>query len=241
MTKFCLLSLASLFLANSMLLAQNGNKSQSVARLQPGMVWQVEELNPSERLFRGAPGGAAQNPTGESDQSLSSRLVERNTVGRDHRQQDVVDRDGNWTEQYITSEFLLTRRADGSFSLLTTEENMEVNLPRLRPDRLREFAWTERLSPVTTLRVDGVECEIFALRANGEPVDSVDELADNLLLAAIGKDDGFPRRLESPGRVLRFLPKERVQPTGLPMAARAAVDEYREALRKKVQRYALPR
>jgi len=213
-------------------------KQRSVVQLARGMAWQVEQLEDSERLF------APRERTSRAEEQAAKevRLVEKNTVGRDHRRQELFDRDGRPTVRYITIDFLLIEQADGSFLLQDTVEHEESGVLPLRPDRLREFDWTKGLSPVASLEVDGVECDIYALQPNGLPAEPGYDLESGVqFLTAIGKNDRFPRRLETPGKVLRYVSRDRVKPGGLPEKAQLAVDEYMERLRLRIQRYALPR
>ncbi len=209
-------------------------KSRSMLRLHPGVAWQVEMLAASDRLF-------ASNNTGEAAAG-QVELTETNSIGRDHRRQAIIHPDGKTEVRYITANFLLTEQSDGTFTLQTTGEDEESNLPRLRPDRLLEFAWTEGLKPVATMQVDGVECDIYAIAHDRTPVLPAEARVGEIrYLAAIGREDHFPRRLETPAKVLRFVPLPRVQPAGLPASAQKAVEEYLEKVRKQVQRHALPR
>jgi len=214
------------------------DKQRSVIQLARGMSWQVEQLEDSERLF--AP--PERTSRAEEQTAKEVRLVEKNTVGRDHRRQELFDQDDRPTIQYITIDFLLIEQADGTFLLQDTIEHEGSEVLPLRPDRLREFDWTEGLSPVTSLEVDGVECDIYALQPDGSAAPAGYDLESGVqFLTAIGKNDRFPRRLETPGKVLRYVSQARVKPTGLPEQAQLAVDEFMEQVRLRIQRYALPR
>lgn len=210
------------------------SKSRPVIRLQPGMSWHVELLGPSDRLLASA--------NTRVPNATPGALAETNTLGRDHRRQEVLKPGGKAEIRYITSEYLLIEQTDGTFALETTERDEELNLPRLRPDRLSEFAWTEGLQPVASVLVDGVDCDVFAIGADRNPILPANFPDSEIrYLAAIGSEDRFPRRLETPTEVLRFVPLPRVQPVGLPASAQRAVEEYVEKVRIQIQRHALPR
>ncbi len=229
MNRLILLSLSAFLLGNAILPAQDERRNRNVVRLQPGMAWHVEELDLSNRLFAMSAEG---NPNG--------RLVGKGSVGRDHRLQQMLQSDGAWQDQYVAGKFLLTRQADGNFHLELPIEDEESIFPRPRPDRLAEFEWVEKISPQEKRVIDGVECEIFMATFHGNQVVS-DNIGDLYYVAAIGTVDRFPRRLETPSRVLRFIPQPRVSPVDMPAGAKNAIHEYQEAIRIKTIQNAYPR
>lgn len=220
-------------LAMNLVLAQSEPNQRVVGRLQPGMNWQVEELPSSARLLGGDKSVNAETP---------GKLVKKGSVGRAHRRQEILSPEGEWTDQYITREFLLTRQPDGSFSLESPVEDPESGLQRQRPDRLQEFSWLEGLAPSGRMTIDGVDCEIYALRFDRVPVKlSVGSQEGLNLVAAIGLVDRFPRRLETPSRVLRYIPQPARSPETLPIGAQEVIMGYEKRLRQLKESLGQPR
>lgn len=212
--------------------AQQKRQTNPVRRLAPGTAWIVEDL----------PTGSSILAKEKSPTQIEGKTVEKNLVGKGYRRQEIL-KSGHWDLQFITEEFLLTRQGDGTFDLVESDEIEESHLPRLTPYTLREFFWIKGLGAVEQRMVDGVPCHIYIADALGNSLELTDEARKRIYyVAAIGQSDGFPRRLETPSRSLRYVPQPRVaQPEALPAAAQAAIDAYREKLRKVIQQYALPR
>lgn len=214
--------------------------TRHMAKLNPGMVWHVEELPAAQSLFAPKP-----PPRAEATGNIPppAWLIGKYAMGKNLRREEKLDSQGHWHLSYLTPKYLLTEQKDGTFTIEATEKNEELDLPKPRPDRLAEFLWIEELQPASATRmVDGVACWIFAVRGDGTPFDSAAEPGQKPdRIAAIGIADMFPRRLEEYGKVLRYTPQAAQSPAELPAGAQATLKDYEEKLHKVINKYALPR
>lgn len=210
--------------------------------LRPGMHWQVEELSPEHRIaWDWAGEKVTPSPRQPSLPSDAGRLVEENRIGRDFRDRTFYPGEEDDPQRSIFNDriLLFQRQSDQVFVV----NDLDPELTGLLDHRTLEgFEWISERWLVGRTEIDGVACYIFRapwpVPPPGRELQDLPQERDRVVVAAVGIDDGFPRRLEQPRRFLRFVPRKTISPAPeLPARARAAIEEDQKRSTRIRERY----
>jgi len=213
-----------------------------VASLRPGMSWEVWQLPEEERTVPPKLQTTGSRQKGDLSDA-SGRLLQRNVMGANFRLQEQVATDSRITKRYVTRRYVFVEEsADGE--LLMQEIILDEDTPTAveRYDRLQEFDWIRPGDHQGTSTVDGVECDIYMAPLLHIHRDSplLASMQVPTRLAAIGRVDRFPRRLEGPDGVRRYAPQPVASIPEFPTQATVLLEAYLERMQKQIDRYALP-
>lgn len=223
-------------------LAQDGPPDgRPVKGLAPGMAWKVEALPGDQQTSVPAEGTeAARTPAAPAAESIV--LVETNVMGVNFRHQTTETPPGRRQTRLFQDGIFFIPSPDGAtFSVDFPNEELAGSM--VNPKRLTEFDWVGPEWWVATAVVDGVKCDIYRQPWPQPEPDEDSEppvVGKSARLAAIGREDRFPRRLESPYRVLRYVPLPSVTPPTLPAGAVAASREFEKKIERQENRFRIP-
>jgi len=211
----------------------------AIAPLQPGMKWEIWQLPACDRTLPAQP----QNSNKHQGSGEKSFLLRRNILGKNFRLQQIFSSDASQRSRYVTRQYVFEENPDtGEFTMheLINDEDDPTSMERF--DRLQEFEWIRSEDYRGTIKVDGVECDIYMAPLLDLHRDSplVASMQVPVRLAAIGKSDRFPRRLEGPDGVFRYTPQPKAPSPELPDKVTELMREYRQRMEKRTRRFDLP-
>jgi hypothetical protein len=213
-----------------------------LAPLRPGMSWEIWELAEEDRTVPPKLQPPGRNPP-EARLGEKGRLLQHNVMGKNFRLQKIHFSESEEQTRYVTRHFVF-EKDPGSGEMLMQEIFSDEENPAgaERYDRLQEFGWIRAEDYQGTAEIDGVECDLYMapLLHVHRQSPLLASMQVPVRVAAIGRSDRFPRRLEGPDGVRRYVPQPSVAVPELPAQALQLNAEYRERLENLVNRYALP-
>jgi len=214
----------------------------AVTPLRPGMSWEVRLLPEEERT----PSPKLRSRPVEKENVRSAgggRLLQRNTMGKNFRWQELYESGDESKTRFVTKQFIFEESPETG-QLVMWESVRDPDDPRSAesPDQLQEFDWIQPEDHHGVAVVDGVECDIYVAPLLDIHRESplFETLQVPFRLAAIGKADRFPRRLEGPDGVRQYLPQPLVPVPTMPNAAARLLKEYREQVELQANRFKMP-
>jgi hypothetical protein len=229
MNNLCVPLIAMLAFAPYQVFSQSPEaKAGGLRPFQPGLSWRLESLSESERILDKqkipAPATAGKG-----------RILEENLIlGNGFRRQVTFLETGEKISRFIRGNLIIVENK-GEFFI----ESPDPDAPAPSSKGFSEFLWVAPEWKIGTLVLEGVECDIFA---RPWPIDAPIPISGPPLrvYAAIGREDGVPRRLEAPGSVQRYISSMTTTITELPDGAILALRRMDEAAKEMGRRYAIP-
>ena len=210
-----------------------------IASPHPGLAWRKEALPESMRT-RPADDKPGQKPDPARKEKIF--IKEENVMGAGFLRQKLQLRPGSFLTRYVQGNMVIQPQpAPPGFSVDLLDEGTPGG-----PADTKTFAGFEWLHPrwlTGTTLVDGVACDIYVAPLGVTADSKAPPPGDGEphMLAAIGKTDRLPRRLESPYLIWRFaiLPNA-APPPELPPGVVEALAAFKKKLesRAKAVRFA---
>jgi hypothetical protein len=164
-------------------------------------------------------------------------------MGKNFRWQELYESGDESKTRFVTKQFIFEESPETG-QLVMWESVRDPDDPRSAesPDQLQEFDWIQPEDHHGVAVVDGVECDIYVAPLLDIHRESplFETLQVPFRLAAIGKADRFPRRLEGPDGVRQYLPQPLVPVPTMPNAAARLLKEYREQVELQANRFKMP-
>lgn len=209
--------------------------------LRPGMQWQIEELEGDHRIVWDWRAGRPKLVDAATEKPPEKkRLVEENRIGRSFRERTYYPLEGAPQRTILDGQLMLfLREIDQKFSVNAQDAEAGESFNH---QILEGFEWVAGRWLAGTIEIEGTPCRIYRAPWPVPPVGRDDDRpmgeTDPAVVAAIAVEDGFPRRLEVPGRILRIIPLPVLNPVPeLPVKARLALEDDQKKAKSVRDRY----
>lgn len=205
-----------------------------LATPEPGMQWRQEVLPLAQKtpLPSGPPNESSENSR-TPEPTEAPFVEEENSMGQGFLAQKLQLRPGKFITRYIQGGLAVYEGLNGkAFSIELLDESIPGGMASLK--RFNGFEWLQAKWLVGSALVDGVSCDIYVapwpVPPVGEPA-AAPAKHGSVILAAIGKSDRLPRRLETQYLVRRFTILPRVHPPPLlPDGVKALIVEFQRKI-----------
>jgi hypothetical protein len=202
-----------------------------IARPFPGLAWTVEALPLNQRTTPPGDSEAAHTKPPLDPDSLYVEVI--NEMGEGFLKQQIQTRKDHFLVRYVVGRLLvLWDHEKEEFLLLELDEDAPGG--GVSMTKFLGFEWLDPKWLVGEREVDGVKCVVYVapwpLSAAGEvpPVQN----PSGYVLAAIGKEDKLPRRLENPYLIRRYTMGTNDQ-MSIPAAVLELLSTFREHVREQ--------
>ena len=208
-----------------------------LAAPKPGLAWKVEVLPLTEQTKASAiPKRGTGDDVEAKKQAEDSFLEEENLMGRGFLEQKLQIRPGKFLTRYVQGNLVAYPADSGSGFVVEFLDESTRGGPA-SSERFLGFEWVAPRWLVGTATVDGIICDIYRAPwplSSEELSSAPPKEGEPSLLAAIGKVDRLPRRLENPYLVRRLTILPPVDPPpALPDGVAAAIQEIKAAIQNQ--------